>query len=77
MLSLRRLFSPRKPMRHFALLDASGHCCALRQCQECPANGRWVEVCESRMTWLGSPLPANTHARTIISQAQTARPLAA
>lgn len=77
MLFLRRLFSPRKPMRHFALLDASGCCCALRQCQERPSNGRWVEVSESRLTWLGAPLPASAHAAPHISHVRTARALAA
>lgn len=77
MLSLRRLFSPRQPMRHFARLDATGRCCALRQCMERPVDGRWVEVCESRMTWLGAPLPASAYAVPAISQARAARALAA
>ncbi|WP_322980994.1 hypothetical protein [Pseudomonas sp. C11] len=77
MLSLRRLFSPSKPMRHFALLDATGRCCALRQCRECPSNGRWVEVHESRMTWLGSPLPASAHVMEHSAPARTGRALAA
>ena len=55
---LRRLFGPRRPLRHFALLDAKGRCRALRQAAEPPAEAGWVEVGESRPSWLGAPLPA-------------------
>ncbi|WAJ38504.1 hypothetical protein OU800_04505 [Pseudomonas sp. GOM7] len=77
MLSLRRLFNPRKPLRHFALLDAQGICRALRQCEQPPEGGRWVEVSESRMSWLGSALPASARLMPASRQARATSPLAA
>lgn len=79
MLSLRRLFNfnLRKPLRHFALLDAQGICRALRQCEQPPQSGRWVEVSESRMTWLGSALPASARLLPAGQQARSTSPLAA
>nr|WP_256666032.1 hypothetical protein [Pseudomonas sp. 8Z] len=76
-MSLRRLFSPRKPMRHFALLDATGRCSALRQCSRQPTDGRWVEVCETREAWLGAPLPACALLTHDASPVQATRALAA
>ena len=77
MFALRRLFNPRKSLHHFALLDAQGICRALRQCERAPATGRWVEVSESRLTWLGNSLPASAHLVRDEKPARTANPLAA
>ncbi|MGG2399033.1 hypothetical protein ACJRW5_19010 [Pseudomonas sp. SH1-B] len=74
---LRRLFSRSRPMRHFALLDAQGHCRALRQMQEHPAQPGWVEVSEPNASWLGAPLPAGARMTPVVTHAPAARPLAA
>lgn len=74
---LNRLFASRRPLRHFALLDNQGHCRALRQCQDCPSNGNWVEVHESRLAWLGAALPVSARLTPVVAHARQARPLAA
>ncbi|RMH85454.1 hypothetical protein EA796_08055 [Pseudomonas sp. AOB-7] len=74
---LRRLFSPRRPLRHFAWLDAQGHCRALRQAQAHPQQAGWVEVSESRPCWLGAPLPAGVRVTPVVTHAADVRPLAA
>lgn len=65
-----RLLRPRARMRCFALLDARGHCRALREASQQPPEPGWVEVHELRTTWLGQPLPA---AARVIPQARTAQ----
>ena len=52
------LFTPRRRLRRFALLDAAGICRALREAHEPPAGKGWVEVDELCCQWLGRPLPA-------------------
>ena len=74
---LRRLFSPRRTMRHFALLDAQGRCCALRQMQAHPDQPGWVEVSQTQLTWLGAPLPAAARITPVVVHARSAGPLAA
>ena len=74
---LRRLFSRSRPMRHFALIDAQGLCCALRQMQEHPSQPGWVEVREPSIAWLGAPLPAGARITPAFTHAPAARPLAA
>ncbi|MFA7822665.1 hypothetical protein [Aeromonas dhakensis] len=74
---LRRLFSRPRPMRHFALIDDRGRCCALRQMQEHPIQAGWVEVREPNVSWLGAPLPAGARITPVVTHASTARPLAA
>ncbi|WP_395505358.1 hypothetical protein [Ectopseudomonas hydrolytica] len=73
---LRRLFS-RRPMRHFALLDAQGHCRALRQMREHPNQAGWVEVSEAHISWLGAPLPAGVRVVPVVTRASNPSPLAA
>ena len=77
MFSLRRLFNPRTSLHHFALLDAQGICRALRQCEHAPESGRWVEVSESRLSWIGNSLPASAHLVRDGKPARSASPLAA
>lgn len=74
---LRRLFGPRRPLRHFALLDAKGRCRALRQAAEPPAEAGWVEVGESRPSWLGAPLPAAARVAPVVTHARAPQVLAA
>lgn len=74
---LRRLFGPRRPLRHFVLLDARGHCRALRQATERPAEAGWVEVGESRLGWIGAPLPAGATVTPVVTHARLPRVLAA
>lgn len=69
-MSLWSLFTPRARMRRYALLDAQGHCRALRESRQQPAEAGWVEVHELRATWLGQPLPA---AARVLPQARTAQ----
>lgn len=74
---LRSLFARPHPPRHFALLDAEGYCRALRQSQTAPETGNWVEVVESRLSWLDTPLPADARATPVVANAKPAQPLAA
>ncbi|MFV3388412.1 hypothetical protein ACNFCJ_23900 [Pseudomonas sp. NY15364] len=74
---LRRLFSHARPMRHFALIDDRGVCCALRQMQEHPIQAGWVEIREPSISWLGAPLPAGARLTPVATHASAARPLAA
>lgn len=74
---LRRLFSRARPMRHFALIDDRGVCCALRQMQEHPSQAGWVEVHEPSISWLGAQLPAAARFTPVVTHAPAARPLAA
>ncbi|MFP6850112.1 MAG: hypothetical protein VCA57_15530 [Pseudomonas sp.] len=59
MLSLRNLLAPRRPMRSFALVDNQGICRALRQSAHAPQGFGWIEVQQSSLSWLNSPLPAS------------------
>lgn len=56
MQTLFRLFRP-APRRQFVLLDAERRCLAMRCARHCPETGRWVEVSEFSLAWLGQPLP--------------------
>lgn len=53
------LFTARPSMRHYARVDQSGICRALKHCAERPAGADWVEVTEQRLAWLDQPLPAS------------------
>ncbi|WP_263147640.1 hypothetical protein [Pseudomonas sp. RIT-PI-AD] len=55
---LRALFTPAAPLRHYALLDGRGRCRAIHSARRAPSGHGWVEVVESRLSWLGQPLPA-------------------
>jgi hypothetical protein len=72
---LHHLFS-RRPMRHFALIDAQGICRALRQMQERPGQAGWVEVHEPGLSWLGAPLPAEARVTPVVTRAHAAYPSA-
>ncbi|WP_044873530.1 hypothetical protein [Pseudomonas sp. LFM046] len=71
------LFSRRPQRRNFALLDAAGICRGLHLGTECPANGNWVEVQESSLTWLDHPLPASAQVIPVVGQPERRRALAA
>ena len=53
------LFNPRRHDRHFARVDASGICCAFKQCRQPPVGQEWVEISEPKLSWLGQTLPAS------------------
>ena len=55
---LKTLFMSHAPRRHFALLDAHGHCLAFKQCSLPPVGEGWVEVTEIHLGWMHRPLPA-------------------
>lgn len=55
---LAALFLPRPPLRDFALLDSEGRCRAFHRARQAPAAHGWVEVSETRLSWLGHPLPS-------------------
>ncbi|MGQ7817415.1 hypothetical protein ACUTAH_17455 [Metapseudomonas furukawaii] len=71
------LFVRRQPRRHFALLDENGTCRALHQGDVPPTGGRWVEVTESRLGWIGQPLPAGAWVTPVVSRPAQRRALAA
>ncbi|MGH8449408.1 hypothetical protein [Pseudomonas sp.] len=56
---LKSLFMPHAHHRHFALLDANGHCLAFKQCSLPPVGEGWVEVAETHLGWMNRPLPAS------------------
>lgn len=77
MISLWSLF-PRRPQRCcFALLDAAGICRGLHEATECPASGHWVQVRETRLAWIGQPLPASARVVPVVGQPARRRALAA
>ncbi|MCV4343811.1 hypothetical protein [Pseudomonas capsici] len=53
------LFNLRRPLRHYALVDKSGICRALKHCTERPLSSDWIEVNEQRASWLNQPLPCS------------------
>ena len=71
------LFARRPQRRSFALLDAAGICRGLHLGTECPASGNWVEVQETRLTWLDKPLPADAQVIPVVGQPERRRALAA
>lgn len=68
------LFTTRPHLRHYARVDQSGICRALKHCAERPAGSDWVEVTEQRLAWLDQPLPASARISRQPTRAQT-RPL--
>ncbi len=71
------LFARRRQCRSFALLDAAGVCRGLHQGYESPAGGNWVEVTESRLAWIGQPLPGSARGTPVVGQPARRRALAA
>ncbi|MBA1188957.1 hypothetical protein G7Z99_07835 [Pseudomonas entomophila] len=63
MLAFWNLMTRRPTLRAYARLDAQGHCQAFKHCAERPAGSGWVEVTETRLSWLGLPLPASARAQ--------------
>ncbi|MFR0672742.1 hypothetical protein ACLUUI_00475 [Enterobacterales bacterium AW_CKDN230030176-1A_HGKHYDSX7] len=63
MLAIWNLLLRRPTLRAYAHLDARGHCQAFKYCAERPVGAGWVEVTETRLGWLGLPLPASARAR--------------
>lgn len=48
----------RRPVRrHYALLDENQCCCMLLTAAQQPQGGRWIQVNEVRLGWIGRPLP--------------------
>ncbi|ARU89612.1 hypothetical protein [Pseudomonas sp. M30-35] len=74
---LRSLFSPRHPMRTFALLDSYGVCRAFKQSSQAPEGLGWIEVCEQRLNWLNRPLPAHAKIAPVVTYSNRKKPLAA
>lgn len=69
---LKSLFMSQPRHRHYARLDANGHCVAFKQCSLPPVGDGWVEVSEPHLGWMHRPLPmsarisprvAHTHSR--------------
>ncbi|MFZ6045266.1 hypothetical protein ACFW0H_03955 [Pseudomonas sp. CR3202] len=71
------LFARRSQRRSFALLDAAGLCRGLHQGSESPASGKWVEVTESHLAWIGQPLPGSARVAPVVGQPARGRALAA
>nr|WP_246212015.1 hypothetical protein [Pseudomonas spelaei] len=44
---------------YFALLDADGCCQGFMHCNVPPRGEGWVEVRETRLSWIQRPLPAS------------------
>ncbi|WP_411861027.1 hypothetical protein [Pseudomonas sp. PDM13] len=77
MMFLWSLFAPRAKIRCFALLDDKGLCRGFHQAAEAPARGRWVQVREQRLSWIGQQLPASALIQQVVQQSRGARALAA
>ncbi len=59
MASLWTLLLQRPRHACYARLDSEGNCLAFKHCTQPPADGGWVQVSESCLSWLGRPLPAS------------------
>ncbi|MEH6688561.1 MAG: hypothetical protein V7693_15045 [Halopseudomonas sabulinigri] len=53
-----RLFQSRQ-RKCYAQLDHRGHCVALWELHQPPAEGNWVCVTELNSRWIGSALPSH------------------
>jgi hypothetical protein len=73
---LKSLFMPHARHRHFALLDANGHCLAFKECCLPPVGEGWVEVAEVRLSWMHRPLPASARVSPQVMHAHTRHALA-
>ncbi|WP_421523744.1 hypothetical protein [Pseudomonas yamanorum] len=73
---LKSLFFSHTSHRHFALLDAQGCCQAFKQCSLPPVGEGWVEVEETRLSWMHRPLPASARINPRVSQPQQRHVLA-
>lgn len=62
---LKSLFMPNARHRHYALLDACGHCLAFKQCSLPPVGEGWVEVAETHLGWMHRPLPASARVNSM------------
>ena len=74
---LKSLFFSHTSHRHFALLDAQGCCQAFKQCSLPPVGEGWVEVEETRLSWMHHPLPASARVSPRAAQPSRHQPLAA
>ncbi|MBC2382454.1 hypothetical protein HF257_25060 [Pseudomonas sp. WS 5106] len=68
---LKSLFTPNARHRHFVRLDANGICQAFKECRLPPVGEGWVEVTETRLSWMHRPLPASA---VVIPQREHAHP---
>ena len=68
---LKLLFMSHARHRHFARLDANGNCQAFKECCTPPVGESWVEVAETRLSWMHRPLPASA---LVSSQREHAHP---
>jgi hypothetical protein len=71
------LFTARRQYRHFARVDQSGICRALKHCVERPAGSEWVEITEQRLSWLNQPLPVSARVNRTQSRPTARRLLTA
>ncbi|WP_375740040.1 hypothetical protein [Pseudomonas boanensis] len=77
MIALWSLFAPRRQLHCFALLDDAGICRELRQANEAPAGGHWVQVDGICLSWLDRPLPPGALVAPVVGQSERRRALAA
>ncbi|KRP64162.1 hypothetical protein [Pseudomonas orientalis] len=73
---LKSLFLSHSRHRHFALLDAHGHCLAFKQCSLPPVGEGWVEVAETHLGWMHRPLPVSARVSPQFVRAQSRQALA-
>ncbi|AZF14448.1 hypothetical protein [Pseudomonas sp. R3-18-08] len=73
---LKSLFFSHARHRHFALLDAHGHCLAFKQCSVPPVGEGWVEVAETHLGWMHRPLPASARVSPEFVRASSRQALA-
>ncbi|AZF35679.1 MULTISPECIES: hypothetical protein [unclassified Pseudomonas] len=73
---LKSLFLSHARHRHFALLDAHGHCLAFKQCSLPPVGEGWVEVAETHLGWMHRPLPASARVSPEFVRASSRQALA-
>ncbi|PSL92841.1 hypothetical protein [Pseudomonas sp. R9.37] len=73
---LKSLFMQHTRHRHYALLDAHGHCLAFKQCSLPPVGEGWVEVSETHLGWMHRPLPASARVTPKVMHAQPRHALA-
>ncbi len=77
MFSLRSLFTSRRPLRNFALLDAQGICRAFHLSAQAPVGVGWIEVSEQRLAWLHRPLPSSARIAPVVTHSAVGKALAA
>lgn len=77
MFSLSSVFTPRRRMRTFALLDQAGLCRVFRQSHQAPLGAGWVEVDRQCLAWLHQPLPRSARIVAVDTDAHLGKALTA